>query len=331
MATYIELHELGTSREELTARIRTALATERERVVHSWTALATDSERLKDKLKLHSQDLDKNRYKDVLPYSDSRVVLCDGRYINASEIRDTTFGPSSSSGTSAPYVACQGPLKHTSEDFWDMVVEKGVNDVVMLTGLVENGREKCHDYLRLACVRCLLRRSVGGVEVRELEVKRGSAVHPVTHYQLMTWPDHGVPATLDVLDPLLDVLYRNAKLGRTTIVHCSAGIGRSGVLIALAMFAMRVRGMLSGVDGSDDGGVGSGQGEGPASVSDDDVRLCCSFVDIVGGMRRQRAGMVQTPLQLRFCIAAAARLLPLCIGLGSGEGVPSEAPFLHEC
>ena len=312
MATSIELHELGATREELATRIRTALAKEQERVVHSWTALATESERLRNQLKLHTQDMDKNRYKDVLPYSDSRVVLCDGRYINASEIRDTTCGPSSSCGTPAPYIACQGPLKQTSEDFWDMVVEKGVSDVVMLTGLVENGREKCHDYLRLPCVSCLLCRAVGGVEVRDLEVKRGSAVHRVTHYQLMTWPDHGVPASPEVLDPLLDVLYQNAQLRRTTVVHCSAGIGRSGVLIALSMFATRVHGILLRVDAVDSGVVGDagcGQGEGPVAVSDDDVRLCCSFVDIVGGMRRQRAGMVQTPVQLRFCIAAASRLV----------------------
>jgi protein tyrosine phosphatase len=313
MATSIELHELGAAREELMTRIKTALVEERERAAHSWTALAIESERQRKHLKLHTQDMDKNRYKDVLPYSESRVVLSNGRYINASELRDTTCGPSSSE-TSAPYIACQGPLKHTSEDFWDMVVEKGVSDVVMLTGLVENGREKCHDYIRVACVRCLQRSSVGGINVRELEVKRGSAVHRITHYQLMTWPDHGVPASPDVLDPLLDVLYQNAKLDRTTVVHCSAGIGRSGVLLALAMFSMRIRGMLS--RGDVDvvgvlGDAGDGQGEGSVGVSNDDVRLCCSFVDIVGGMRRQRAGMVQTPLQLRFCIEAAKRLLEL--------------------
>ena len=59
------------------------------------------------------------------------------------------------------------------------------------------------------------------------------------------------------------------------------------------------------------GDAGDGQGEGSVGVSNDDVRLCCSFVDIVGGMRRQRAGMVQTPLQLRCCIEAATRLLEL--------------------
>lgn len=310
MDTVSELRELAAPHGDIIVHLRSALAN--ENAVACWTKLQQiQVEQLKTKA-LHTKDMEKNRYKDVLPYRHARVILRDGGYINASEIRDETCGPSR--GSTPPYIACQGPLKHTSGDFWDMIIERDIHDVVMLTGLVENGREKCYKYFemdgRKHRVRCLRRSSVGGVDVRELEVQRGSISHRVTHYQLMNWPDHGVPTCPDVLDPLLDVLYRNAKSDRTTVVHCSAGIGRSGVLIALSVFALRVQGLLAG--GGTTGARAEGdQGTAMVGTVKGDDRRCCSFVDIVAGMRNQRSGMVQTPIQLKFCIDAARRLLQL--------------------
>jgi len=278
----------------------------------------------------HPKDQDKNRYKDVIPYEHARVILDDDTYINASEIRDVpgrrsgttgTMAPSTSSSPSPPlpppppYIACQGPLSNTSEVFWDMVVERGVSDIIMLTGLVENGRDKCHNYFADGSrfgkyrIRCVEHASVGGVDVRELDLETGTGRHRVRHHQLMTWPDHGVPASPEVLDSLLDVMYDGTKAGRTTLVHCSAGIGRSGVLIALAMLLERVRGALVRGQSGQSGQIQVGR-KGKNEGGED---CLCSFVDIVGGMRRQRAGMVQTAAQYGFCVEAGRRLLSMLL------------------
>lgn len=291
-------------------------------------------------------DQEKNRYKDVIPYDDARVVLEGGRYINASEIWDDQSHSGAVASCSPPYIACQGPLSNTSEDFWDMVVERQIEDIVMLTGCVENGREKCFPYYTDGAtfgkhrVVCTKQSSLGGVEVRDLEIQTRVSTtaessadtsadssadtgadksartrsHRVRHHQLMTWPDHGVPTCPEVLDPLLDVLYYNTKAGRTTVVHCSAGIGRSGVLIALSMLIERIRRILSRDMANTMGHRnGNGNGGGPIGAEmakDGDERLC-SFVDIVCCMRRQRAGMVQTQAQYSFCEDAGRRLMSM--------------------
>jgi protein tyrosine phosphatase len=292
-----ELQQLAAVHPGLVERCMRALNRETAKDFLKLQVLQND---LSSSLELHTEtrDLHKNRYKDVLPYRESRILLKSGGYVNASPILDDRSVHAAGENR-ATYIACQGPLQHTVESFWEMVVERQVRDVVMLTGLVEQGREKCFNYFEDGVIgkyriKCTQRSSARDVSVRHLEIHAGPTMHCVRHHQLMTWPDHGVPASPNVLDPLLDVLYENFKDGLTTVVHCSAGIGRSGVLIALGILVARLDKMLRG------------------EIAVDDDRLC-NFVDIVGGMRRQRAGMVQTATQYAFCIAAAQRLLSMLL------------------
>ncbi|RWA13073.1 hypothetical protein EKO27_g2028 [Xylaria grammica] len=87
----------------------------------------------------------KNRYKDILPFEHARVRLtgvgagaCD--YINASHIQ--------ASRSHKRYIAAQGPLPATFEDFWSVVWDQDVRVMVMLTAEEEGGQLKCHPYWR---------------------------------------------------------------------------------------------------------------------------------------------------------------------------------------
>lgn len=91
-----------------------------------------------------SENIDKNRYRDILPYDSTRVQLMDsmtGDYINANFVDMTV-----PSGMLNRYIATQGPLESTCDDFWQMVWERNCSLIIMVTTLVENGRVKCHQY-----------------------------------------------------------------------------------------------------------------------------------------------------------------------------------------
>lgn len=88
------------------------------------------------------ENLARNRYKDVLPYDDTRVRLVSetNDYINASHVSYDT-------GKAVfRYIVSQGPKPETTEHFWQMVWENQVRIISMVTTLVEAGRSKCHQY-----------------------------------------------------------------------------------------------------------------------------------------------------------------------------------------
>ena len=92
-----------------------------------------------------SENQSKNRYRDISPYDETRVILLGGEngdYINASYVNMEIPG----SGIVNRYIATQGPLASTVGHFWQMVLEAGTGLIVMLTPLVERGRPKCHQY-----------------------------------------------------------------------------------------------------------------------------------------------------------------------------------------
>uniref|UniRef100_A0A8C9X2N4 protein-tyrosine-phosphatase n=1 Tax=Sander lucioperca TaxID=283035 RepID=A0A8C9X2N4_SANLU len=179
------------------------------------------------------ENMDKNRYKDVLPYDATRVVLQGQEdYINAM------------SGVCLRYVAGQGPLPQTCTHFWQTVWEQQIHTIIMLTTLTERGRTKCHQYwphppevkdyghMRVKChsEECNL-----AYVTRQFTLKhtqRGEE-RAVTHLQYVAWPDHGVPD--DPSDFLLFISsVRERRRGEEPLmVHCSAGIGRTGVLITM--------------------------------------------------------------------------------------------------
>ncbi|XP_004715757.1 receptor-type tyrosine-protein phosphatase H [Echinops telfairi] len=187
----------------------------------------------------------KNRYRNVLPYDWSRVPLKllhgepGSDYINAS------FMPGLWS--SQEFIAAQGPLPQTVADFWRLVWEQQSHTLVMLTNCIESGRVKCEHYWPLdsqTCTHGQLQVTLVGEEVSEnwttrdlklfhLEEQKSLAVRQF-HY--VAWPDHGVPHSPDPLLAFWKVLRKwldQQMQGGLPIVHCSAGVGRTGTLIAL--------------------------------------------------------------------------------------------------
>uniref|UniRef100_A0A8C2E6Z5 Uncharacterized protein n=1 Tax=Cyprinus carpio TaxID=7962 RepID=A0A8C2E6Z5_CYPCA len=200
-----------------------------------------------------TQNLSKNRYRDISPYDATRVILKGtDDYINANYINMEI--PASS--LINRYIACQGPLPNTCPDFWQMTWEQGSSLVVMLTTQVERGRVKCHQYWPNPSGSATYAGFQSG-ESREL-----------TQIQYLAWPDHGVPDdSTDFLDFVTLVRSKRAGKDEPVVVHCSAGIGRTGVLITMetAMCLMEC-----------------GQPVYP--------------LEIVRTMRDQRAMMIQTPV-----------------------------------
>uniref|UniRef100_A0A0N4ZIG8 Protein-tyrosine-phosphatase n=1 Tax=Parastrongyloides trichosuri TaxID=131310 RepID=A0A0N4ZIG8_PARTI len=193
----------------------------------------------------------KNRYRDILPYDETRVRLqkcLSGDYINASHVNIEI----PSSGIVNRYIACQGPLPTTCEDFWEMVWEQCCSTIVMLTTTVENGRVKCHqywprlydsqDYGKLV-VTCIKERETQHCAYREISIKdmHTKEERRVSQMQYTSWPDHGVPEdSKHFLDFVEEV--RKTRHGSVDpmVVHCSAGIGRTGVLILMETAACKI-------------------------------------------------------------------------------------------
>ncbi|KAM4017399.1 receptor-type tyrosine-protein phosphatase eta-like [Anomaloglossus baeobatrachus] len=195
---------------------------------------------LADKL----ENREKNRYTNVLPYDVSRVVLSSlgdptEDYINANYIP----------GYNSPkeYIAAQGPLPRTVNDFWRMVWEKDVLAIIMLTKCVELGKVKCEEYWphRSARIYGNLSVSMNDETVLQdwttrdftlvnMKTRQSKAVR---HFHFTAWPDHGVPKATSVLIEFIrlvrEYVTNDDSMRSPMVVHCSAGVGRTGTFIAL--------------------------------------------------------------------------------------------------
>uniref|UniRef100_A0A4W5NB08 Tyrosine-protein phosphatase n=1 Tax=Hucho hucho TaxID=62062 RepID=A0A4W5NB08_9TELE len=234
------------------------------------------------------QNISKNRYRDISPYDATRVILkSTDDYINANYINMEI----PVSNLINRYIACQGPLPNTCPDFWQMTWEQGSSVVVMLTTQVERGRVKCHQYWPNPDstatyghfqVACLTEEGNSAFLVRDMTLTHfeSEEVRELTQIQYVAWPDHGVPDDpSDFLDFVSLVRSKRTGKDEPMVVHCSAGIGRTGVLITM------------------------------------ETALClmeCSQpvypLDIVRTMRDQRAMMIQTPSQYKFVCEAILRV-----------------------
>lgn len=190
----------------------------------------------------------KNRYKDILPYDYTRVVVTSypgvpgSDYINGNYIRGA-------SGSRA-YIASQGPLPNTTADFWRMVVECEVQVIIMASNETEGGKHKCECYwvnntneekqfgnVTVSFVKA--RQVCPDFMVRTLKIKYRTdsgklEERTICQFHYVLWPDHGVPETVR---PLLDMvrLVRDCQASETlpVLVHCSAGCGRTGTICAI--------------------------------------------------------------------------------------------------
>ncbi|XP_031791864.1 tyrosine-protein phosphatase non-receptor type 18 isoform X2 [Piliocolobus tephrosceles] len=188
------------------------------------------------------ENMRKNRYKDVLPYDQTRVILSllqeDGHsdYINGNFIRGVDG--------SLAYIATQGPLPHTLLDFWRLVWEFGVKVILMACREIENGRKRCERYWAqeqepvqtgLFCITLIKEKWLNeDIMLRTLKVTFQKESRSVSQLQYMSWPDRGVPSSPDHMLAMVEEARRLQGSGPEPLcVHCSAGCGRTGVLCTM--------------------------------------------------------------------------------------------------
>jgi tyrosine-protein phosphatase non-receptor type 4 len=231
-----------------------------------------------------AKNVNKNRYRDISPYDTTRVILknaASGDYINANYVNMKINGTDITNN----YIATQGPLQSTSEDFWQMVLEENCNLIVMLTTIVERGRAKCHKYwpnpgecltMENMIVNCI-REETDAAEsfvFRDfiLTDVQNNSERQIKHMQYVAWPDHGVPDSPAQFLSFTEKV-REVRKGDPSpvVVHCSAGIGRTGVLVLMETALCLIQ---------------SGEPVYP--------------LEIVKTMREQRAMMIQNASQYRF-------------------------------
>ncbi|XP_016413191.1 receptor-type tyrosine-protein phosphatase eta-like isoform X2 [Sinocyclocheilus rhinocerous] len=184
----------------------------------------------------------KNRYSNVLPYDASRVKLsmCGSPfddYINANYIPGYN--------SRKEFIAAQGPLPVTVNEFWRMVWEKNVYTIVMLTKCNEMGRVKCEKYwpsgtnhYHNISVTTTSEIELESWTIRDFRIKNVKTAESryVRQFHFTAWPDHGVPQTTEVLIDFRHLVREHMEQysrHSPTVVHCSAGVGRTGTFIAI--------------------------------------------------------------------------------------------------
>ncbi|XP_014778688.1 tyrosine-protein phosphatase non-receptor type 14 [Octopus bimaculoides] len=195
----------------------------------------------------------KNRFPDVLPYDETRVELSVTKnnvhgYINASHMK-VNLGVLEWS-----FIATQAPLENTAQDFWQMIWEQEIDVIAMLTGIKEQGKQKCYPYwpqepgsdhkLRFGRYEIELQFSNNSwcYFTNRISIKERSTgtERLVWHLQYTDWPDHGCPEDtygflgyLDEVESVQRLAESEEGSGKKSpiVVHCSAGVGRTGVVL----------------------------------------------------------------------------------------------------
>ncbi|XP_056658199.1 tyrosine-protein phosphatase non-receptor type 5 isoform X2 [Monodelphis domestica] len=223
----------------------------------------------------------KNRYKTILPNPHSRVCLTSldqgdplSSYINANYIRG--YG-----GEEKVYIATQGPIVNTVSDFWQMVWQEHAPIIVMITN-IEEMNEKCTEYwpeeqVVYDGVEIIVKQVIQADDyrLRLITLRSGSEERGLKHYWFTSWPDQKTP---DRAPPLLQLVLEVEEAAgwegqsfAPIIVHCSAGIGRTGCFIATSICCKQL------------------QREGVVDI----LKTTCQ-------LRQDRGGMIQTCEQYQF-------------------------------
>ncbi|KAL1774931.1 phosphatidylinositol phosphatase PTPRQ [Sigmodon hispidus] len=184
----------------------------------------------------------KNRFPNIKPYNNNRVKLIADASIPGSDYINASYV----SGYLCPneFIATQGPLPGTVGDFWRMVWETKAKTLVMLTQCFEKGRIRCHQYWPednkpvTVFGDIVITKIMEDIQInwtiRDLKIERHGDCMTVRQCNFTGWPEHGVPENTTPLIHFVK-LVRTSRAHDSTpmVVHCSAGVGRTGVFIAL--------------------------------------------------------------------------------------------------
>uniref|UniRef100_A0AAQ4PK53 Receptor-type tyrosine-protein phosphatase F n=1 Tax=Gasterosteus aculeatus aculeatus TaxID=481459 RepID=A0AAQ4PK53_GASAC len=233
----------------------------------------------------------KNRLVNIMPFESTRVCLQPIRGVEGSDYINGSF--IDGYRQQKAYMATQGPLAETTEDFWRMLWEHNSTIVVMLTKLREMGREKCHQYwpaersarYQYFVVDPMAEYNMPQYILREFKVTdaRDGQSRTIRQFQFTDWPEQGVPKTGEgFIDFIGQVHKTKEQFGQDgpISVHCSAGVGRTGVFVTLSIVLERMR--YEGV---------------------------VDLFQTVKALRTQRPAMVQTEDQYQLCYRAALEYL----------------------
>ncbi|XP_036834371.1 protein tyrosine phosphatase receptor type Fa isoform X18 [Oncorhynchus mykiss] len=233
----------------------------------------------------------KNRLVNIMPFESTRVSLQPIRGVEGSDYINASF--IDGYRQQKAYMATQGPLAETTEDFWRMLWEHNSTIVVMLTKLREMGREKCHQYwpaersarYQYFVVDPMAEYNMPQYILREFKVTdaRDGQSRTIRQFQFTDWPEQGVPKTGEgFIDFIGQVHKTKEQFGQDGPIsaHCSAGVGRTGVFITLSIVLERMR--YEGV---------------------------VDLFQTVKTLRTQRPAMVQTEDQYQLCYRAALEYL----------------------
>ncbi|KAH3889030.1 hypothetical protein DPMN_013076 [Dreissena polymorpha] len=226
----------------------------------------------------------KNRYINIIPFDSTRVKLStdgndDSDYINAN------FLP----GYNSPreYIGCQGPLAATVDDMWRMIWEQNVSIIVMLTLCTEGNKNKCEQYwpdtvnepkqYGEVVVEVTSRSTINHYDLRMMKISNGKQKRELKHFHFLTWHDYKADVHHNVMLNFISRVRESMRppdSNKPTLVHCSAGVGRTGTYIAVDHLMQFIR--------------------------DHDYEEQIDIFDLVLKLRHNRSHMVQTEQQYIF-------------------------------
>lgn len=232
-----------------------------------------------------------DRYSDIKPYKHNTLKMNNkSKYINAS--------PINIEGKKNLFISTQGPKPETIEDFWTMVYDYNSNVIVMLCKLLEGGRKKCENYWEAK-----MENFEVGVEkeekfnmyvIRTLKLKNLEKKDERIVYQIhfIGWPDHGVPDISDgkVFEIFCEINKKVDEFNKgkdPIIVHCSAGVGRTGTFVSMYLLEKEIM----------------------KQINDKCEFIRFNIFNLVRKIKEMRMYMVQAPPQYEFIYSYVRYLL----------------------
>jgi protein tyrosine phosphatase len=244
----------------------------------------------------HRPSIDQNdRYPESRPFAENKITLADGTEMSASFVQLPHERIKYHN-----FIATQAPLETNIHLFWQMIIENRINQIVMLTELFNVfDNELCYRYwpfekkeklilkngieITLIQKQKVLKHLDENFEIRKFKVRIKDEVRVMTHYWYRNWLDNAAPSQSQTIMSLIKAVEsdKSSRASKSPIlVHCAAGVGRSGVFITLYHLMQR------------------------AKYGDQKLDL----FSLVAYLRWQRAYMVSMPSQYQFCYEEAIRL-----------------------